>query len=121
VKAAIAAIPGQAWTAIKYPQAIWDDQLGCWASDAEIAQTADTAFASKKDQAVTARLIVRRVRDQNHEAAGQGEFLVSRYHLAHRLARRHPRPPPYPTASNQARHPRPGHNPDLNVTNDSCY
>lgn len=81
VKAAIASIPGDAWTAIKYPQAIWDDQLGCWASDAEIAQTEYTAFASKKDQAVTARLVVRRVRDQNHKAAGQGElFPVWRYH-----------------------------------------
>jgi hypothetical protein len=27
VKAAIAAIPGDAWTAIQYPRAIWDDQL----------------------------------------------------------------------------------------------
>jgi len=27
VKAAIAAIPEDAWTAIKYPRAIWDDQL----------------------------------------------------------------------------------------------
>ena len=27
--AVIAAIPEDAWTAIKYPQAIRDDQLGC--------------------------------------------------------------------------------------------
>ena len=34
-----------------------------------------TAFASKKGQAVTARLIVRRVRDLNKQAAeGQGEL-----------------------------------------------
>jgi hypothetical protein len=38
VKAAIASVPGDAWTAIKYPQAIWDEQLGCWASDAEVAE-----------------------------------------------------------------------------------
>jgi hypothetical protein len=83
VKAAIAAISEDAWTPIKYPQAIWDDQLGCWASDAEVAETEYTAFTSKKGQAVTARLIVRRVRDQNHKAAaaGQGElFPVWRYH-----------------------------------------
>ena len=41
-----------------------------------------TAFASKKGQAVTARLIVRRVRDLNKQAAeGQDElFPAWRYH-----------------------------------------
>jgi hypothetical protein len=34
VAAAIAAIGEGAWTAIRYPRAIWDDQLGCWVSDA---------------------------------------------------------------------------------------
>jgi Transposase DDE domain group 1 len=82
VKAAIAGIPQGAWAAIKYPEAIWDDQLGCWVSDAEIAETGYTAFASRKGQAVTARLIVRRVRDKNPQAgAGQGElFPAWRYH-----------------------------------------
>ena len=28
IRASIAAIPEQSWTAIKYPQAVWDDQLG---------------------------------------------------------------------------------------------
>ena len=37
VKAAIAAIGEDAWTAIKYPRAIWDDQLACWVSDAAIS------------------------------------------------------------------------------------
>ncbi len=63
IRAAIAAIPEQSWTAIRYPQAVWDDQLGCWISDAQVAEAEYTAFASKKGQAVTARLIVRRVRD----------------------------------------------------------
>jgi hypothetical protein len=82
VRAAIAAIPESAWTAIRYPQAIWDDQLDCWISDAEVAETPYTAFASKKGQAVTARLIVRRVRDQNKKAAqGMDElFPVWRHH-----------------------------------------
>src|SRR5580658_74914 len=35
VRAAIAAIPGTAWTPIRYPRAIWDDQLDAWVSDAE--------------------------------------------------------------------------------------
>jgi hypothetical protein len=33
VKAAIAAIGEDAWTAIRYPRAIWDDQLRAWVSD----------------------------------------------------------------------------------------
>jgi len=82
IRAAIAAIGGGAWTPIRYPRAIWDDQLGAWISDAEVAETQYTAFASKKGQAVTARLIVRRVRDLNRQAgAGQDElFPVWRYH-----------------------------------------
>src|SRR6266704_2953537 len=82
IRTAIAAIGEENWTAIKYPRAIWDDQLSAWISDAEVAETEYTAFASKKVQAVTARLIVRRVRDLNKKAAdGQDElFPVWRYH-----------------------------------------
>ena len=82
VKAAIAAIPEDAWTPIQYSRAIWDDQLRAWISDAEVAEAPYTAFASKKGQAVTARLIVRRVRDLNKQAApGQDElFPAWRYH-----------------------------------------
>src|SRR5512142_2582350 len=68
IRAAIAAIGEENWTAIRYPHAVWDDQLDCWISDAEVAETEYTAFASKKGQAVTARLIVRRVRDLNKKA-----------------------------------------------------
>jgi hypothetical protein len=82
IRAAIAAIPEENWTPIRYPRAIWDDQLGAWVSDAEIAEVQYTAFASKKGQAVTARLIIRRVRDLNKKAAaGQDElFPLWRYH-----------------------------------------
>jgi hypothetical protein len=82
IRAAIAAIPGAAWKGIRYPRAIFDDQLDCWVSDAEVAETGYTAFTSKKNQQVTARLIVRRVRDLNKKAAqGQDElFPVWRYH-----------------------------------------
>jgi hypothetical protein len=82
IRAAIAAIGDGAWTAIKYPHAIWDDQLDAWISDAGVAEVQYTAFASKKGQAVTARLIVRRVRDLNKKApAGQDElFPAWRYH-----------------------------------------
>jgi hypothetical protein len=82
VKTAIASIPDDAWKPIRYPRAIWDDQLRAWVSDAEIAETGYTAFASKKGQAITARLIVRRVRDRNRKAGrGQDElFPAWRYH-----------------------------------------
>jgi len=82
IRAAIAAISDDAWTPIRYPRAVWDDQLDAWVSDAEVAETEYTAFASKKGQAVTARLIVRRVRDLNKQAAdGQDElFPAWRYH-----------------------------------------
>jgi hypothetical protein len=82
VKAAVAAIADTAWTPIRYPRAIWDDQLRRWVSDAEVAEVEYTAFASRKGKAVTARLIVRRVKDLNHDAArGQDElFPVWRYH-----------------------------------------
>jgi hypothetical protein len=70
ITAAIAAIPQGAWTPIKYPRAVWDDQLRCWISEAQVAETEYTAFTSKKGQAITARLIVRRVRDQNKQASG---------------------------------------------------
>ena len=82
VRAAIAAIPEDAWTPIRYPRAIWDEQAGGWISDAEVAETSYTAFTSKsKDEHVTARLIVRRVRRKNEqENAGQGELFPSWRH-----------------------------------------
>jgi hypothetical protein len=83
VRAAVAAIGEDAWTPVRYPRAIWDDQLCCWISDAEVAETQYTAFAYDKNQAVTARLIVRRVRDQNKKAAsGQGELFPAWRHHA---------------------------------------
>src|SRR5882762_4833997 len=83
IRAAIDAIPEQAWTPIRYPRAIWDDQLQAWISDAEIAEVEYTAFASKKGQEVTARLIVRRVRDLNRKAAGgQDELFPAWRHHA---------------------------------------
>jgi DDE family transposase len=81
VQAAIAHIGEDAWVPIKYPRALWDDQLRRWVSDAEVAETRYTAFTST-NQPITARLIVRRVKDLNHKAGeGQDElFTVWRYH-----------------------------------------
>ncbi len=53
VAAAIAASGETAWTAIRYPRAIWDDQLRCWVSGAQIAEAEYTAFTPKKGQAIT--------------------------------------------------------------------
>ncbi|HEY5150515.1 MAG TPA: IS1380 family transposase [Mycobacterium sp.] len=85
VTAAIGAIPDTAWTAIRYPKAIFDEELQQWVSDAEVAEVPFTAFTSRRRaDHVTARLIVRRVRDANPEhviADAQGElFPVWRHH-----------------------------------------
>jgi hypothetical protein len=82
VRAAIAGIAADAWTPISYPKAIWDEDQQRWISDAEVAEVPYTAFTSRKGQEVTARLIVRRVRDLNRKAAeGQDElFACWRYH-----------------------------------------
>jgi Transposase DDE domain group 1 len=82
VRAAIASIPEGSWTPVTYPRAVWDEDQGRLISDAEVAEVPYTAFSSKKGQAITARLIVRRVRDLNRKAAtGQDElFACWRYH-----------------------------------------
>ena len=66
VKRAIAAIDEDAWTAIKYTDAIYDEQTGVWISRAEVAEIAFTAFTSKnKEQQIPGRLVVRRIPDLN--------------------------------------------------------
>jgi hypothetical protein len=76
VLAAIASIPEDAWTPVRYPGAVRDPDTGEWISDAEVAEISYTAFASTKDR-ITARLIVRRVKDA---ARQDGLFPVWRYH-----------------------------------------
>ena len=66
VNRAIAAIPADAWTPVRYPGAVADPDTGEFTSDAEVAQVPFTAFASTRTP-VTARLVVRRVRDANHQ------------------------------------------------------
>lgn len=61
---------------MKYPGAVIDPDTGQWLSDAQVAEIDFTAFTSTKHP-VTARLIVRRVRDQ---AKGGELFPVWRYH-----------------------------------------
>ena len=88
---AITSIEEQAWTPIRYPNAIYDEDEQRWISDAEVAEVGFTAFTGRrKRDHVTARLIVRRVRRLNPAAAPtrpagkagkQGElFAAYRYH-----------------------------------------
>ena len=80
---AIAGIDEQAWTPIRYPNAVFDDEQQRWISDAEVAEVPFTAFTSHpKADHVTARLIVRRVKRLNPTIAKtQGELLPGyRYH-----------------------------------------
>jgi hypothetical protein len=76
VHKAIDAIEDDAWTPVAYPGAVRDPDTGAWISDAEVAETSYTAFASTPE-AVTARLIVRRVKDARYPDA---LFPVWRYH-----------------------------------------
>ena len=78
VRAAIAGIGDESWTAIRYPQAVWDEEADCWISDAEVAETTHTLRAGTRHE-LTCRLVVRRVR----AAARPGEtelFPAWRYH-----------------------------------------
>ena len=85
VTAAIDSISDGGWTTIRYPKAVFDEELQQWVSDAEVAEIGFTAFTSRrKADQVTARLIVRRVRDANPDHTvknAQGElFRVWRHH-----------------------------------------
>lgn len=85
VTATIAGIPEDAWTAIKYPHAIWEEAESRWVSDAQVAEVPFVAFTSRrKAQHVSCRLIVRRVKrlqPQESDGTEQGElFTTYRYH-----------------------------------------
>lgn len=78
VQRAIAAIDEQSWQPVHYPGAVTDPDTGALISDAEVAEIEDfTAFSTSAHGPVTARLIVRRVRDR---ATDQELFPVWRYH-----------------------------------------
>jgi hypothetical protein len=81
IRAACESINEDEWIDIKYPQAIFDEDTRSWISDAQIAEIVYTAFAGTR-HAVTARLIVRRIRrDDPTQIPGQQELLPTyRYH-----------------------------------------
>ncbi|MEE1941943.1 hypothetical protein V1L54_21480 [Streptomyces sp. TRM 70361] len=84
VRTTLAALDATAWTTIKYPDAVFDEDGQRWVSDAEVAETAYTAFTGKpKKYHTTARLLVRRVKrlGQAPIPQGQGElFAAHRFH-----------------------------------------
>ncbi|WP_299933066.1 IS1380 family transposase [uncultured Nocardioides sp.] len=66
IKAAITAIPDDAWTPIEYTDALYDEATRTWISRAEVAEIPFTAFAAqKKTNHVPGRLVVRRIPDLN--------------------------------------------------------
>src|SRR6476619_7410747 len=77
VQRAIDAISEDAWTPVQYPGAVRDPDTGAFISDAEVAETTYT-MAESGTGAITARLIVRRVKDANQPA--DGLFPIWRYH-----------------------------------------
>lgn len=85
VTAAITSIDEDAWVAIKYPHAIWEEAEQRWISDAEVAEVPFTAFTGRRTaEHVTCRLIVRRVKRLQPLASDgteQGElFAAYRHH-----------------------------------------
>ena len=83
IERAITAIDADAWTPVRYPGAVIDPDTGEWISDGEVAEIPYTAFASTSD-AITARLVVRRVKDARYRDA---LFPVWRYHYRLRKVR----------------------------------
>lgn len=64
VTRAINTIPDDAWRPVHYPGAVLDPETGDWISDAEVAEVQVFSAFSSTRHPVTARLIVRRVRDR---------------------------------------------------------
>ena len=82
VKRAIETIPDNAWTAIEYTNAIYDEKTKTWISNAEVAEIPFTAFTSrKKSDHITGRLVVRRIPELNKKYLNQPTlFDTHRFH-----------------------------------------
>ena len=96
VQAAINAIAADAWIPVRYPGAMADPDTGAWISDAEVAEIPYTAFSSTDDP-VTARLVVRRVKDAKQAGRAVSGLALSpllhQLRPAHHRGRPHPPPP----------------------------
>jgi hypothetical protein len=76
VDTAIASIPDEQFTPVRYPGAVLDEDTGALISDAQLAEVPFTAFAKSRYR-ITGRLIVRRVLDANTQ---DPLFPLWRYH-----------------------------------------
>ncbi|WP_432972463.1 IS1380 family transposase [Dactylosporangium sp. CA-233914] len=76
VDAAIATIPDEQYTPVRYPGAVIDPDTGQLISDAQVAEVPYTAFTGTRHE-TTGRLVVRRVLDANTQ---DPLFPVWRYH-----------------------------------------
>lgn len=83
VKRTISTIDADAWTTIRYTDAIYDQTTSTWVSKAQVAEIPFTAFTSKKkSEQIPGRLVVRRIPDLNPKK-GQGQetlFETWRFH-----------------------------------------
>ena len=95
VQAAINAIAADAWIPVRYPGAMADPDTGAWISDAEVAEIPYTAFSSTDDP-VTARLVVRRVKDARRPTRCSQSGGITR------SSPTPPCPPPTPTSPTAA-------------------
>src|SRR5215210_1326404 len=83
VKRAITGIDPNAWTTIRYTDAIYDETTGSWISKAQVAEVPFTAFTShKKADQIGGRLVVRRIPELNpKQSTGQEALFDSwRFH-----------------------------------------
>src|SRR5215212_2909355 len=83
VKRAITGIDPNAWTTIRYTDAIYDETTGSWISKAQVAEVPFTAFTSyKKADQIGGRLIVRRIPELNPKQSTGQETLFDtwRFH-----------------------------------------
>jgi hypothetical protein len=94
VKATISPISDDAWTPIKYTDAVFDELTQTLIARAEVFEVAFTAFTSKKKtEQVTGRLMVRQIPDLNPKNYHGQErlfdpqrFHAFRHHQPHRTA-----------------------------------
>lgn len=82
IKRAIATITDDAWEAIEYTDAIYDETTQRWISAAEVAEVPFTAFTSrKKAEHIPGRLVVRRIPELNKKDLEQPTlFDTHRFH-----------------------------------------
>jgi hypothetical protein len=86
VTAAITSIDPDAWKAIEYPNAVYDEDEQRWVSDADVAEVDFVAFTGRrKAEHVPCRLVVRRVKRLQplaSDGSEQGELFATYRHHA---------------------------------------